>query len=261
MLKAFADGSLFGASYGPGEPWVLALHGWQRSHSDFDGLFSSIPALAGIAVDLPGFGATPEPDRVWGAADYASALVPMLDEFKHPPVVVGHSFGGRVALSLAVSHPDRIRALVLTGVPLLRPADEGPRPGVPVKFRLARALRSRGLLSAERMEAYAQRFGSTDYRRAQGVMRPILVRSVNETYEDQLRALRVPLELVWGEDDADVPLVVARAAAALVESEGAGVVAITVCPGAGHLTPLTATDALAQALLVHRVDGATGAPR
>ena len=239
MLKAFADGRLFGAAHGGGPPWVLALHGWARTHRDFDATLTGMDA---IAVDLPGFGAAPPPPQAWGAAGYADAVAAVLEEMAVPVVVLGHSFGGRVALHLAAAHPDRVGGLVLTGVPLVR------RPGVPARrpalvYRLGRGLHRRGLLGERRMEALRQRYGSADYRAAHGVMRQVHVRAVNETYEDQLASVACPVELVWGDDDAEVPLAVAEAAMSRL-----GQATLTVVPGAGHLVPLTAPGELRAAV-------------
>jgi pimeloyl-ACP methyl ester carboxylesterase len=85
------------------------------------------------------------------------------------------------------------------------------------------------------MDQARQRHGSADYRAAQGVMRDVLVRLVNERYDDSVSALGCPVELVWGSDDTEVPVETARALAdAIPESH------LTVCPGVGHLLPVTA---------------------
>ena len=84
-----------------------------------------------IALDLPGFGRSAPPDAPWGAADYAEAVVPVLDAMTRPVVVVGHSFGGRVAVTLAAERPDDVGALVLTGVPLLHRAGRRAAPPAP----------------------------------------------------------------------------------------------------------------------------------
>ncbi|MGH9081883.1 MAG: alpha/beta fold hydrolase [Acidimicrobiales bacterium] len=242
MLRGFAGGRLFGARTGTGAPGVLALHGWARTHRDFDAVLSppGRPALDAVAVDLPGFGATPPPDEAWGSADYARCVVAVVEEMAAPVVVLGHSFGGRVAVELAAGRPDLVRALVLTGVPLLRARPPGrPSP----RFRLARALHRAGVLGDERMEAARRRYGSADYAAARGIMREVLVRSVGETYEAALDAVACPVSLVWGDDDPTVPLAVAEAAAArLARAE------LTVCPGAGHLVPLTAPERLRAAV-------------
>lgn len=245
MLKAFDSGRLFGtvhrpAGSGDGPPRVLALHGWRRTSSDFDKTLAGLSAPA-LALDLPGFGASPEPPAVWGADDYAKAVSAVLPDLAAPVVVLGHSFGGRVAVRLAASRPDAVAALVLTGVPLIRTPPSG-RPAL--SFRAARWLHNKGVLSDDRMEALRRRHGSADYRAATGIMRDVFVRVVNESYEDDLRAIACPVELVWGDDDADARLAVAEQAAAILGPRGA----LTVLPGAGHLTPLTAPDDLRAAV-------------
>jgi len=248
MLKAFDGGRLFGASFAAdGGPWVLALHGWARSHEDWRAVLGGEPARAvgAVALDLPGFGATPPPPEVWGSDDYAAAITPVLRELKAPAVVVGHSFGGRVAVHLAAAHPELVGALVLTGVPLFRTAAGNRRP--PLRYRVGRSLHGRGLIGESRMESLRQRYGSPDYRAATGVMRQVLVRTVNETYDDQLRSVSCPVELVWGDDDTEAPLAVAETAAGLLARSN-----LTVCRGAGHLVPLTAPDALRLAIERHR---------
>lgn len=244
MLKAFDSGRLFGTVHrsGDGPPRVLALHGWRRTSADFDKVLSGLSAGA-VALDLPGFGASPEPPAAWGTEDYAKAVTAVLSEFDGPAVVLGHSFGGRVAVRLAASQPQAVAALVLTGVPLLRAAPAG-KPAL--SFRAARWLHRRGVLPDDRMEALRRKHGSADYRAATGVMRDVFVRVVNESYEDDLRALACPVELVWGSDDADARLDVAERAAKLV-----GEARLTVVDGAGHLTPLTAPDALRAAVERH----------
>jgi pimeloyl-ACP methyl ester carboxylesterase len=243
VLRAYAGGRLFGAPSGTGAPDVLALHGWGRSHRDFDAVLAGVgPPLDAVALDLPGFGATPPPDQPWGSADYAAVVARVLDEMAPPVVVVGHSFGGTVAVQLAAAHPAAVRALVLTGVPRLAPG--GPRRRPPTAFRGLRWLHRVGLLSESRMDTARQRYGSADYRAAEGVMRQVLVRSLAETLEGPLGRLSCAVELVWGDDDTAAPLAGAEAAQALVP----GGARLTVCPGAGHLTPLSAPDALRAAI-------------
>jgi pimeloyl-ACP methyl ester carboxylesterase len=243
MLKTFAGERLFGASYGDGRPWVLALHGWMRTHRDFDGLLDGIDA---IAVDLPGFGATPPPPEAWSTGRYAEWLAPILDELSPQPVVLGHSFGGRVATHLAATDAERIGALVLTGVPGLAPVDRWRRHRS-LAFRVGRALHRRGLIGEGRMERIRQRHGSADYRAATGVMRDVLVKAVNETYERQLAAFPGPIELVWGEEDDQAPI--ADAVAALDFCADGRMVSL---PGIGHFTPQQAPEDLRSAIARHR---------
>lgn len=239
-LRAFADGSFFAEAGGESPAEVLALHGWGRRGSDFA---TSLEGLNYLAVDLPGFGASPPPAQPTGARGYADAIKPALDHLSARPILVGHSFGGRVAVALAAAHPGRFRGMVLTGVPLVR----GASTKSPLPFRLARWAHKRGLVSEKRMESLRRRYGSADYRAASGVMREVLVIAVNESYESELRALSAPVCLVWGANDSDAPVAVAQAAASVLRAAGTSV-AVNVVEGVGHFLPLESPGSLRAAV-------------
>ena len=248
MLRAYAAGRLFGETSGEGPLAVLALHGWRRTHADFTpvlapGLVGPGGPVSSLALDLPGFGASPEPPAAWGSPEYAAALEPVLEAMSGPVVVLGHSFGGRVAVHLAARRPDAVRALVLTGVPLVR-LGQPPHPAL--AYRLVRRLARAHLVPASRLEAARERHGSEDYRVARGVMREVLVRTLAERYEEPLGRLSCPVELVVGAGDRATPPAVAEAAAALVASASCQVL-----EGVGHLTPLEAPGALRAAVARH----------
>ncbi len=240
-LRALADGALFAEAYGDGSPRVLALHGWGRRGNDFAASLAEFDALA---IDLPGFGATPAPSEVLGAEGYAALIAPVLDTFESPPVVVGHSFGGRIAVCLAAAHPDRVASLVISGSPLVR---LGPAKKPSAGYRMVRFLNRAHLVSDDRMEEIRRSWGSADYRAANGVMRDILVKVVNEGYEPQLRKLRNRVLLLWGENDNDVPVAVAEKALGIIRQAG-GTAELEVLPGVGHLVPTQSPEAITRVL-------------
>jgi len=238
VLKVFGDGTLFGEQSGT-EPRVLALPGWMRTRNDFA---SCLAGLDSIALDLPGFGgASPEPPAAWGAAGYADAVEVVLDALRAPAVIVGHSFGGRVAIHLAARRPDVIGAVVLTAAPLLR--RQGAPSGPPLAVRLARLGHRLHVVPQSFLDSQRDRYGSADYRAADGVMRQVLVRVVNESYEEQLAAITQPTELVWGDSDSAVPPEVANRAEALLANSR-----LTLAVHTGHLLPLEAPRVLRAAV-------------
>jgi pimeloyl-ACP methyl ester carboxylesterase len=244
VLRSFADGRLFGSVTGTEAPCVLALHGWARTWRDFEAVIApeGEAPLPALALDLPGFGASPPPPDAWGAEAYAEAVGQVLDDMGSSVVVLGHSFGGRVALHLALQHPDRVRALVLTAVPFLHPL--GRRARAAPAYSVIRRLHSLRLVSDDAMERARQKYGSADYRAAQGIMRQVLVRSVGETYGAQLDAVQCPVKMIWGGDDTATPTEVAeRANARLAHGD------LKVVPGVGHLTPLLIPSELRAAVV------------
>jgi pimeloyl-ACP methyl ester carboxylesterase len=225
-LRSYLDGRVFGElADGPG-PLVVGLHGWGRDRRDLQGALGTYPHLL---VDLPGFGVSPPPAEAWGAADYACCIAAVLDQHEsaEPVVMLGHSFGGRVAVCLAASRPDLVRGLVLCGVPLVR-LSRAARP--PVTYRLGRTAHQVGLLSARRFEAIRRARASDDYNAASEVMRKVLVRVVHESYDAQLQAVACPVALLWGSADQAVPASTIEKARDLITT----LVATEIVDGAGH---------------------------
>lgn len=225
MITSLAGGRVLAEKHGSTPPRVVALHGWGRDGTDFSTILSGLDA---VSIHLPGFGPAPAPESVWGSEDYAELVAEAIAAFA-PVVIVAHSFGGRVAVRLAARRPELVAGLVLTGVPLVKlQAPAAP----PLGYRIARWAHRRRLVSDARMDALRNQRGSADYRAAQGVLRGIMVRVVNENYDDDLVALSgstLPLRFVWGELDTAAPTDAGRVAA---ERAGAP---FRVIAGAGHL--------------------------
>lgn len=245
MLRAYGDGNLFGEPYGEGPVRVVFLHGWARRGQDFAACAGELAGrgVASVALDLPGFGSSPLPTVAGGARHYAELLAPALRRMNDEPMVlVGHSFGGRIAVVLAATHPELVAALVLTGAPLIRTS---PTAKPPWPYRAIRFLRTKGLVSEEKMESARQRYGSTDYRNAKGLLRDVLVANVNESYEEELVLVRAPVALVWGELDREVPASVASRAGALLHTPHS----FRSVNGVGHLLPTEAPHELVTSTL------------
>lgn len=243
VLRSYGDSRVFGESYGAGPVRVVWLHGWARRGADFAVAATALAerGVASVALDLPGSGASPTPLEAGGARHYADLILPTLREIAEEPVVlVGHSRGGCIAAVAASRHPELTHALVVSGAPLVRAASSARSP---LAYRTLRSLARRRLVSPRRLEVARNKYGSTDYRNAEGVMRDVLVASVNESYESELASLAMPVAFVWGENDHEVPVDVARRAAELTE----GPTSLTVLNGVGHLVPLEAPAALVDA--------------
>jgi len=240
VLRAYDNGNLFGEPFGDGPVRVVCLHGWGRSGQDFAAVATILAGahISSVALDLPGFGASPLPAKAGGARHYADLAAPAIKEMGNGPfVLVGHSFGGTVATVLAAREPLMVSAVVLTGAPILR---RGASSTSPLGYRVMRSMHRRGIINDARMEAARQKYGSVDYRNAHGLLRDVLVASVNESYEEELATIHQPVALVWGENDREVPVDVAQRGAELL----AGPHSVRVVAHVGHFVPTEAPDEL-----------------
>lgn len=187
-------------------PLLVFLPGWGQSHQSVLPLARLLsPRFAARLYDLPGFGATPMLASGAGTADYADALAPLLP-LGRPVILVGHSFGARVAIQCAARHPSRVAGLILiAGAGLQKkrsPAFRLKAFGLRQLGRAARALD--GLIGSRLGAAYGARFGSRDYRAAGG-LRPTFVSVVREDLAPLAAALEKPVLLLYGADDSETP--------------------------------------------------------
>ena len=249
MLKSYCQGKVFGEHYrnNPSEfsevIQAICLHGWQRTHKDFAKL-AEFGNLSLLALDLPGFGQSPAPPIGWSTQDYAMLVNEVIDEVGGPLIVIGHSFGGRVAVRLADHYPQQVRGLILSGVPLLQNRNSSRVAGPKLGYRMIRSLNRHGVIGEERMEKARRKYGSLDYRNSTGVMREVLVKAVNESYDDSLGRIKCPVRLLWSDNDMEAPFELAIELTRRFPSWK-----LTTISGAGHLIPSGSPDALSQELV------------
>ena len=100
---------------GSGEP-VVMVHGLGATKASFLPTINALsPSFRTIALDLPGFGDAEKPlGAAYDAPFFARSVLNVLDTLGLPRVhLIGHSLGGRVALEVAMRHPDRLRSVTL----------------------------------------------------------------------------------------------------------------------------------------------------
>lgn len=206
------------ARAGEGPP-VVFLHGWALGHRAYR---RSLGWLANegvtvLAPALPGFGGSAElPVESFSLAGYAGWVWDLLDELgiRDPVTLVGHSFGGGVAIAAAHARPDRCRRLVCVNSigGSAWTEDKG----------VVRALRDRPLWDwglhlqvdllpwrqLTRVLPVVLEDAVPNLLRSPHLVWRVgqLVRRCDLTAElDELRRRRLPVVIVWGKDDEVLP--------------------------------------------------------
>ena len=100
---------------GSGPDPVVCLHGITAQHRAFNALARHLMDSRGlVGVDLRGRGDSAKPESGYGLEAHAADVIRVLDHLGlENAVIAGHSMGGFVALKAALTHADRVRALVL----------------------------------------------------------------------------------------------------------------------------------------------------
>lgn len=218
---------------GEGQP-LLLLHGWGCDGTIFDFVQ---PWLAErfrvLTFDLAGFGRSEEPRSTWGIEEYTRSVEAVArHEGIERPILVGHSFGGRVSILFA-SRNETCKIMLVDA------AGVKPRRSLAYyrkvyTYKLVKRLLPlvAGRARAERMiDRYRARSGSSDYNNASPRMRAILSKCVNEDLCGVMPRIKAPTLLFWGENDTATPLSDAKKMERLIPD--AGLVAVK---GAGHFS-------------------------
>ena len=198
---------------------IVILHGWGVSAKRYDPLIKELrdKKFRVFAFDFP---IAEQPSIL---SDYVSYLQKYLQKNKIvKPILIGHSFGGRVALKYQFVYPDSIAGLILTGTPGFSPFTK----------KLFIALAKIGKIffhSSQLRDWYYYIIGARDYYRAKGVMKNTFKNIVSESLVPYMKSVHIPTLLVWGEDDLLVPVWVAKKMEKTIQKSQ-----LIIIPNSGH---------------------------
>lgn len=216
---------------GEGRPVVL-MHGWGCNHTTLASIERVlVPYFKVYNVDFPGFGESSEPDTVWGVEKYTQLMEKFLkSENVNNPILLGHSFGGRVGILYASRN--NVYKLVLVDAAGIKPRRSLKYYAKVYAYKfLKHALpailgKDKG---EEMLNKYRKRSGSSDYSQASPRMRQILSRVVNEDLKHAMPSIACPTLLIWGTNDTATPLSDAKIMERLIPDAG-----LVEFPGVGH---------------------------
>ena len=177
---------------------LIFLHGWGQNIEMMISLAKPfIKRHNVLIIDLPGFGLSDEPKEVWDVFEYADMVHHLVKKLKmNNPILIGHSFGGKVSLCYALKY--ETKKLVLLASPYKKKIKKET-----FKMKVFKFIKKVPLLN--KLENVAKKYiGSTDYKNASEMMRKILVKHVNLDLTDEMKNIKCPTLLIWGTNDSAV---------------------------------------------------------
>ena len=189
--------------YGNGENTIVLLHGWGQNIEMMKPVGDRLSKENRIIiVDLPGFGNSSEPNTIWTIYDYAECINKLLNELNiDNPIMIGHSFGGKIALEYASKY--KTKKLVLFGSPFKKMILK-----LSTKTKILKFFKKVPVIN--KLEGFAKKhIGSTDYKNASETMRKILVEHVNLDITEDVKKIKCPTIIIWGTLDKAVDIEIA----------------------------------------------------
>ena len=223
---------------GEGHP-ILLLHGWGCNTTTVNTIRPFLEAhFRVLTVDFAGFGQSDEPHEVWGVEEYTRSVEALAQaEGVENPILIGHSFGGRVSILYASRH--KVQKVILVDAAGVKPRRSLNYYRKVYTFKLLKRVLPlvAGKARAEKIiEARRAKGGSSDYKQASPMMRRVLSKVVNEDLCHLMPRIKAPTLLFWGENDTATPLADAKKMEKLIPDAGLVTVA-----GAGHFSFLENT--------------------
>lgn len=207
-----------------GEGRVLVLlHGWalKMSKEKYGKLVCKLAKkYKVVSLDFPGFGRSSLPPEPWGVREYADLVAGFVNALNLKVFgIVGHSFGGRVAIKIAANEIFKVEKIILidsAGV---------ERKSWRVKLTI---------FLVKMIPRWIKR------KVKNGVMRESFKLVVGENLEGEMERIKIPTFLVWGENDRTTPMWQAR----IIQERIRGSV-LRIVKGGDHGVPYRRTDEVA----------------
>jgi pimeloyl-ACP methyl ester carboxylesterase len=192
---------------GKGKP-LLFLPGGLRVTTYFKNIEYLSKFYRVISLDLPGFGKSSTPRDVWGLEEYADFISYFINHMQLTRVpVVGHSYGGGVGLYLAMQnkHVSKLMSFSPMGV-----ESRHSRIGFYYTVLVTKSINDFIALKSNRVRSIVFNNAiSTVTENPMGVKKMVQITNkvlYKHTKPEELAKIKVPVKLMWGENDELFPL-------------------------------------------------------
>ena len=152
---------------------VVLLHGWGQNIQMMEPLVKGLKNKKVLILDLPGFGESDEPDNVWSIEDYADFINKFVNKLGYEKCsIIGHSFGGKIGLIYASKY--NTEKLILFGSPYKKEITE-----ITFKVKMLKAMKK--IIPSKKLIAH-----------------------VNNDITEEVKKIKCPTLIIWGENDTTV---------------------------------------------------------
>ena len=196
------------------EKIFVLLHGWQDNLKRWDFISSDffVDNYQIIRLDFQGFGFSDTPKEPWDVLDYTEFLNNFLAKLgiNNDIILLGHSFGGRVAIKFASLYPEKISKLILVDSAGIKPKKNlkcffyfilAKIGGVVFSLPIFRKFR-------EKIKAkFYQQIAAEDYLNISNpIIKSSFLKIINEDLQNDAQKIKNETLIVWGEKDKETPL-------------------------------------------------------
>ncbi len=227
-------------------PPLVLIHGAGGTHLYWPPEIRRLRGFCVYAIDLPGHGKSSDSDGQQSIEEYARYMIQWLESLKlRRAVLIGHSMGGAIALTLALNYPEYVvgLGLIAAGARLRVLPDLLNYIADQTTYLKAADLLTSFSFSAHAPAQLVELASKRLLETRQSVLYGDLTACNRFDVMDQLGALKQPSLVLCGADDQMTPLRYAQYLSSSIPDAR-----LVVIPGAGHMVMLEQPHLVAEAL-------------
>lgn len=194
---------------GNGKPMIV-LHGWGSNSEKWESVGALLAEnnLTVIVPDLPGFGKSQEPKEPWNLDKYSEWLFEFcrnVPELQKSFYLLGHSFGGAIAVKFSIKYNQRVEKLFLAAIACIRKRTLIKK----VYYKISKIIKIFSWIP--KYEIFRKAFykfviKKSDYLSVSGIMKDTYLKIVSEDLSFRLPFVKTATCIIWGDKDELTPL-------------------------------------------------------
>ena len=208
-MYKYKDIEIYYEIYGNSKKNILILPGWGNTRNTFINIINLLKDKYKIYIlDYPSFGKSPNPNKELNIYDYSELIYNFIKKNKiNNPVIIAHSFGGRISSILISKYKLKVKKLILFDVAGIKRFNLK----LFLKTKLYKLLKLLTYLLSRNIQVNIRKkllnkFSSTDYNDIPDNMKKTFKNIINEDLSKYYKNINTDTLIIWGENDKDTPL-------------------------------------------------------
>lgn len=221
---------------------IFILHGWTKDVAKWQPLLDVLHKnnIQTELLKIPGL--TAPLDKVWDLNDYVKWLDTKIGK-ELQPILLGHSFGGRVAIRYEIKNPNKIKKLILVDSAGIRPMSLAAR-FKRISFKTLAKIGKTFTNNPSARNLLYQLAREQDYHQADKILAETMAKVVEDDQRPEVGFVKTHTLIIWGGKDKTTPLSDGR----IMNKEITGST-LKIIESAGHSPQYTNPDEVAAYIL------------
>lgn len=224
MYFKYNEQKIYYEKIGNSNNTILIFPGWGDNRSTFKNIIDSLKDKYTIYIfDYPGFGNSNITNKDLTIYDYAEIFINFMNEFNiEIPIGIGHSFGGRLIITMAGKYNINFKKIILIDSAGIKPKKSLWKKIKQLTYKFLKKIKIfiPNKFKTNYLNKLISIFGSGDYKSLPNSLHKTFINIVNEDLTFLLSKIKNETLLIWGEKDLDTPLKDAYKMHSLINDSG-----------------------------------------